>query len=114
MAGENRRFIDSGLVICYQVAANLGDMGTATSSVGSTDLSAASPAHADRQPLANTAQAERRNRERFVAFSFCWADLLLEVDAAAKVVFAAGATDIAINPLIAMAAAMRFSVRFFI
>jgi EAL domain-containing protein (putative c-di-GMP-specific phosphodiesterase class I) len=36
--------------------------------------------------------ALRAERNRFVALAFCWADLLFELDAEEKVVFAAGAT----------------------
>ncbi len=32
-------------------------------------------------------------RERFVAFAFCWADILIELDSSYKVLFAAGATN---------------------
>ncbi len=32
-------------------------------------------------------------REKFVAFAFCWADMLIELDQQKKVVFAAGATE---------------------
>ncbi|MBT4741281.1 MAG: diguanylate phosphodiesterase, partial [Rhodospirillaceae bacterium] len=32
-------------------------------------------------------------REKFVAFAFCWADILLELDQNRKIVFAAGATQ---------------------
>ncbi|MEQ8735586.1 MAG: EAL domain-containing protein [Rhodospirillaceae bacterium] len=32
-------------------------------------------------------------REKFVAFAFCWADILIEVDQARNIVFAAGATQ---------------------
>lgn len=32
-------------------------------------------------------------RERFVAFAFCWADILIELDKSHKVLFAGGATD---------------------
>ncbi len=32
-------------------------------------------------------------RERFVAFAFCWADMLIELDQQRKIVFAAGATE---------------------
>ena len=31
-------------------------------------------------------------RERFVAFAFCWADILIELDNSHKVLFAGGAT----------------------
>jgi hypothetical protein len=32
------------------------------------------------------------DRDRFVAFAFCWADLLVELDQSRKVLFAVGAT----------------------
>ncbi len=32
-------------------------------------------------------------REKFVAFAFCWADMLIELDQQRKIVFAAGATQ---------------------
>ena len=35
----------------------------------------------------------RRDRDRFVAFAFCHADVLLELDKSGKIVFAAGATQ---------------------
>ncbi|MTJ81550.1 MAG: EAL domain-containing protein [Telmatospirillum sp.] len=35
----------------------------------------------------------KRDKDRFVAFSFCWADLLFEVDPCFDIVFAAGPTD---------------------
>ncbi len=45
------------------------------------------------QSAAKSASAAlRAERNRFVALAFCWADLLFELDAAEKVVFAAGAT----------------------
>ncbi len=36
--------------------------------------------------------ALRTERDRFAALAFCWADVLLELDAGAKVIYAAGAT----------------------
>lgn len=36
----------------------------------------------------------RRDRDRFVAFAFCWADLLLEVGPAGQVEFVGGAADL--------------------
>ncbi len=36
----------------------------------------------------------RRERERFVAFAFCWADLLIEVSSTGQVEFAGGAVDV--------------------
>src|SRR5690349_9490653 len=32
------------------------------------------------------------SRDRFVAFAFCWADALIELDPARQILFAAGAT----------------------
>jgi hypothetical protein len=32
-------------------------------------------------------------REKFVAFAFCWADILIELDQSRNIVFAAGATQ---------------------
>jgi len=40
-----------------------------------------------------TAAALRMERDRFVALAFCWAEVLLELDREAKVVFASGATQ---------------------
>ena len=34
----------------------------------------------------------QKERERFVAFAFCWADVLLEIDAQGAIVYAAGTT----------------------
>ncbi len=57
--------------------------------VGSGD-----PAAAAAGPLGDDAQAQlRAARDRFVAFGFCWADLLMEVDRGGQVVFAAGAVE---------------------
>ncbi len=49
-------------------------------------------------PLLSVAEAVARSplrmqRDRFVALAFCWAELLLELDADAAVVFAAGAAE---------------------
>jgi hypothetical protein len=35
----------------------------------------------------------KAERSRFLAFSFCWAQLLIELDAGCKVVFAEGPTQ---------------------
>jgi len=32
-------------------------------------------------------------REKFIAFAFCWADILIELDQKRNIVFAAGATQ---------------------
>ena len=57
--------------------------------VGSGD-----PAAASAGPSAGDAQAQlRAARDRFVAFGFCWADILMELDPAGCVVFVAGAVE---------------------
>src|SRR5688500_11494210 len=33
-------------------------------------------------------------RDKFVAFAFCWADVLIEVDQSRRILFAAGATKV--------------------
>lgn len=38
--------------------------------------------------------ATKGERDRFVAFAFCWADVLIELDAESRIAFAAGATEI--------------------
>ncbi len=40
----------------------------------------------------------RTDKDRFVAFAFCWADLLFEVDPRFDIVFAAGPTEAFIGP----------------
>jgi EAL domain-containing protein (putative c-di-GMP-specific phosphodiesterase class I) len=37
--------------------------------------------------------AQQKDRERFVAFAFCWADVLLEIDRDGRIVYAAGTTQ---------------------
>lgn len=46
-------------------------------------------------PTSSTAESRntRIDRDRFVALAFCWADLLLELDEAERVAFAAGPTE---------------------
>ncbi len=44
-------------------------------------------------PLKPPLSAMRTERDRFAALAFCWADILLELNGAAKVVYASGATD---------------------
>jgi EAL domain-containing protein (putative c-di-GMP-specific phosphodiesterase class I) len=40
----------------------------------------------------------RTDKDRFVAFAFCWADLLFEVDPRFDIVFAAGPTEVLLGP----------------
>ena len=43
-------------------------------------------------PASPQAARIRADRDRFVAMSFCWADILLECDSDEKIVFAVGPT----------------------
>lgn len=47
---------------------------------------------ADAHMESSQTPALRAERDRFVALAFCWADVLVELDADATVVFAAGPT----------------------
>ena len=48
---------------------------------------------ADARKGSSQTPALRAERDRFVALAFCWADILVELDAEATVAFAAGPTD---------------------
>ncbi|MCD6075113.1 MAG: diguanylate phosphodiesterase [Rhodospirillales bacterium] len=43
--------------------------------------------------VAPARSAQQKDRERFVAFAFCWADVLLEIDRDGTIVYAAGTTS---------------------
>jgi len=47
---------------------------------------------ADQTIAAPARSAQQKDRERFVAFAFCWADVLLEIDRDGVIVYAAGTT----------------------
>lgn len=48
----------------------------------------------DSNTAAAPAAPARTERDRFVAFAFCWADVLIELDGDGRIAFAAGATEI--------------------
>ena len=48
----------------------------------------------DGNTAAAPAAPAKSERDRFVAFAFCWADILIELDAEGRIAFAAGATEI--------------------